>query len=347
MLNLSKRFIIGLSLLILFVVSVFCYANTGQIYTPDCPKEKGYTQVIVDKVIKQATCYNPQTGLSFQEKSNSLKGDLFYNQGKYCGLGCDLDGKNCTQGVCNILDCPREKGYTEIKYNNAHGICYNPTTKLSYDKEKFYNQDKYCGSGCDLDGKNCTQGFCNIFECAKEKGYTELLDGKLCYNPKTGFAYQNAVDEKTKKSGYHFYYKDMGISCGAWCDINGKNCLSTYPNGYAKATFFDLIPQGYTDVITVEAPDSLSGKRTEKALSNPKTKLASDSSGDFYYQGAWCGKNCDSNGRNCANGVCNVQDCPNGYTTFKFVDKLHPVGGFCISIGPICSVKIKHAVCSK
>ena len=129
MLNLNKK-IVGLSVLVLFAVSVFCYASTnaGQINIPNCPKEKGYTQVLINKVLKYAECYNPTTGLSYQEKNNSLKGNLFYNQGKYCGLGCDLEGKNCAQGVCNVLDCPKEKGYTEV-YN-----LYKDAIKLMFKK---------------------------------------------------------------------------------------------------------------------------------------------------------------------------------------------------------------------
>lgn len=127
------------------------------------------------------------------------------------------------------------------------------------------------------------------------------------------------------------------------CDINGKNCIN-------KARFFDLIKNGYTEIIKVEAPESYYyGKEIKKALYNPKTMLASDDSGDFYYQSAWCGKNCDSEGRNCEKGVCNINDCPIWHTKFKLVDKKHrfcPIDRFFCILHKHNYAIIKHAVCS-
>ena len=111
-------------------------------------------------------CYNESKKLGYREFGTHER--YFNINGYECGKNCDFDGKNCqndinTKGVCNLLECQIDKGYSEIK----KGSCYNPQTKLVYDRNNnFYIDGKLCGGNCDLDGKNCSEGICNISTCA-------------------------------------------------------------------------------------------------------------------------------------------------------------------------------------
>ena len=108
--------------------------------------------------------------------------------------------------------------------------CTNPTTKLSYMKtdygknKNFYTSafpSYYCGKNCDLDGRNCKVGFCNVKDCAP--GYQ--LKGIYCLNPAISIAY-----DREKK--YYVYLieqqwvgkKEIFAQCGQYCDFQGKNC---------------------------------------------------------------------------------------------------------------------------
>ena len=126
--------------------------------------------------------------------------------------------------------------------------CYNSKTTISYYEDKstgvrsFHTKDymnagniiygNYCGTDCDLDGKNCKTGFCNQMDCPIGYGLLipyqvdgEYNSGGYCYNPSIKLAYSK--DEKfykvKKKWGLtqNYYYLNY---CGANCDKKGKNC---------------------------------------------------------------------------------------------------------------------------
>lgn len=307
--------------IILFLAGILCFGI--KIFADSAIKcENGF----VNKTLKFKksgikVCHNPQTGISYE----NAYGDVFYfyKDGIYCGNNCDYDGKNCQKGFCNVNNCNKEKGYTQLikindKYENMY--CYNPKTHLAYrsndiaesiggDKVFYYNNEK-CGYSCDFDGKNCRYGgVCNISDCDTLKGYTEIKDGK-CYNPLTnvsapkcdaGYEYNVAKKEcKNPKTGLSYfanmtqkslYYKD-GIYCGKLCDVD--KCAKD---------------KGYTQLKVVD---------NSMACYNPNTHISYNWLETFYIDNMECGKNCDLDGKNCKyEKSCYDCDREKGYTINK------------------------------
>ena len=170
-------------ILILFLFVCFMQNAFAQEYEWSC-NAPGYVPKINDGL---NTCYN-------KEKDLYIFGQKNFSIGKAqnrCGHHCDLDGRNCKVGVCNVEDCPKDKGYTKLQQGDgyiwSYFRCYNPKTKISYEESdsgvtSFYLNGKECGRGCDYEGKNCKSGVCNIKDCPIDKGYTQIKD-RECYNP--------------------------------------------------------------------------------------------------------------------------------------------------------------------
>ncbi len=171
------------------------------------------------------------------------------------------------------------QGYTELK----NGNCYNPKTLLSYRGSTFYHDGYYCGKDCNIkDGSKCNIGICSVTDCAA--GYTELKES-TCYNPKTLLSYKNTT----------FYHN--GYECGKECDYNGRNCKI----GICSVTD---CAANYTEL-------------KNGNCYNPQT-LLSYKSGNFYYKGHYCGRDCDiKDGSKCNIGICNASDCAAGYTELR------------------------------
>ena len=198
-----------------------------------------------------------------REEPLSYSGKRFYIYGLMCGIGCDNYGRNCQKGICNVKDCDIKNGYTQLKVTGKHmsaddAICYNPKTDLAYsvyseyNYVEFYKNNIHCGENCDIDGKNCIWGICNVENCDIENGFTEL--------------------NKEKELGFFGPVKEHWV-----CNKPSLN-LSYFPT--SKGTY--------------------------------KT---------FYYKEYFCGRNCDTEGKNCEYeegsrpgiGICNPEDCPKGY----------------------------------
>ena len=220
----------------------------------------------------------------------------------------------------NSLVCNKEAGYTKIKNNE----CNNPNTKLSYkisydyDKEqKVYNEvynffydGAYCGTNCDYDGKNCQKGFCNANNCAQNAGYTQIRKDE-CYNPNTKISY-NSNGSFSKEYSY----------CGKNCDINGRNCKEggCYPL---------KCPNGFQTKREYMSPNNPHVYYNPYVCYNPQTLISYTKNGIFIHDGFICGKNCDINGRNCKEGVCNIKDCKlPGYTKFSKSYCINPSTAF-------------------
>ena len=316
--------------------------NKGICNIEDCVEEKGYR-------LQDDLCYNLSLGLSYD-----LQNGYYYKNGHRCGIDCDFNARNCKWGFCNVEECAKDKGYTELKIDGKTngGYCHNPDKELSYSSRKdYYRNGKYCGNKCDYNGRNCSEGICYIEDCARDKGYTELKNSK-CYNPNTGFAYTEEIQSSGENAGRKIYIFDYYsgnvraesfdmFSCN---DINLKEC-SYYMNLILK--------HGYTSVVEAETPGSF-GIWKMNILYNNKTNLSvyRDSYGDniYLYQGAICGKNCNPDGRNCKEGICSIADCRlAGMTKMVFVEKTHDVhGGICPNrLIPQCTYKMRHAACSK
>lgn len=273
----------------------------------NCDSKKGFVQKQIDGIFN--VCYNPQTKVEYSYDMYS-----FSINGSRCGNGCDFDGRNCETGACNVADCATTYGYTELQngktiHNNTK--CYNPTTKLAYDWEnKFYKDSKYCGKNCDFDGKNCESGNCAsliattpqkekiIFDketieeqeihkkqdsevCSTDNGFIKKENGR-CYNPQTEIQYKKHENEVT------FWLK--GDICGKDCDLDGKNCIEGICNVNNCP-----IDKGFTEI------------RRGRCY-NPKNELSYDFE-KFYLYNTPCGKDCDWDGKNCKEGICNIENC--------------------------------------
>ncbi len=288
----------------------------------DCAK--GYTFKLVNN---EYMCNNSKLSLSYTK--NDSKNKFYYND-EYCGINCDFEGRNCRYGICNAADCA--KGYTLKLVNNEY-MCNNSKLSLSYIKNitdysenKFYYDDEYCGDDCDYEGKKCRRGVCNASACVK--GYTSIKKGK-CYNPQTLLSY-----EKNE-----FYYD--GLPCGEGCNYEGKNCtygicnVDSCDNGYTqlkkgkfKDSTFPSNKTGGPDIFVClvnafEHNETIrTGSAEHLACYNPNLNIAyfkearwnkSNISKVFSVDNEVCGINCDSEGKNCEVGLCNVESCPKGY----------------------------------
>ena len=80
--------------------------------------------------------------------------------GRQCGTGCQNDGTSCSAGICNQNDCLL--GTQLRQATNEYYGCYNPNTGTTCYKygnlAVCYKNGTMCGSDCDLDGENCSQG---------------------------------------------------------------------------------------------------------------------------------------------------------------------------------------------
>lgn len=200
-----------------------CYAVATKIHIPkgvsDCNAQYGYTQV-KEIGYRNFVCHNPNTNMSyyyskFMTSYGSTESSTFYLNGNVCGSDCDYDGKNCKWGICNVLSCEKENGYTELeientKYKEKHFLCHKKGTKLSYFPVNRKNTDKYfyydgqkCGSDCDMDGRNCVYesgglypmvGICNPEDCPQ--GY--VIQQGYCKNPDTNELFYKDKDGKFK-----------------------------------------------------------------------------------------------------------------------------------------------------
>jgi len=305
----------------------------GYCNTADCNKTKGYVELI--NINREMLCYNPNTKLSYT--SERLGKVSFYRDGLWCGENCDYDGGNCRRGFCNAAQCNQAYGYTDLKRVGNTFRCYNPTTQLAYGivygKDMyFYKNGGVCGVKCDMNGKNCEIGNCEIV-CNEKEGYIQKND--KCYNPKTGLSYINNYEVKGNKlilKSVSFWLNDE--YCGENCDYTGQNCISGICN-IASCN----VQKGYNQLKAIkDKKDSImlcynpSAQRGYYQLANGTKQ--------FYVNGYKCGRNCDYDGQNCAVGnevrygnligICNVQDCPSGY---KIVPDVFKVYGFCAKEG--------------
>ena len=305
----------------------------GYCNVSDCNNAKGYVELIGKK--DEMLCHNPNTKLSYEsEKSGKV---YFYKDGHWCGENCDFDGGNCKRGFCNTAHCDKEYGYTDLKYTDNTFRCYNPTTQIAYGTVNgkdmyFYKNGSVCGIKCDMNGKNCEVGNCTSV-CSEKDGYIQKND--KCYNPKTGLSYTNNYEVKNNKlilTDVSFWVNDE--YCGKNCDYLGQNCSSGFCN-IASCN----IQKGYTQLKPIKNDRGRSGmlcynpseKRGYFQYSNGYKQFK-----QFYINDHRCGTNCDDDGRNCAVGsevrygnligICNVQDCPNGY---KIVPDHFSAYGFC------------------
>ena len=308
----------------------------GYCNVSDCNKAKGYVGLSYRNAGKitykgEMLCYNPNTKLSYEsEKNGKVK---FYKDGYWCGDNCDLDGGNCKQGFCNAAHCNQEYGYTDLKRIGDTFRCYNPITQIAYGivygKDMyFYKNSGVCGIKCDMNGKNCETGNCTSV-CNEKDGYIQTND--KCYNPKSGLSYVNNYEIKNNKlvlNNVRFWLNDE--YCGENCDYLGQNCSSGFCN-VASCN----IQKGYTQLKKVTDRDD-----SRMICYNPSEqrgyyKLVNGQN-QFYVNGYRCGYKCDYDGQNCAVesearygnfiGICNVQDCPNGY---KIVPDYFKAHGFC------------------
>lgn len=190
-----------------FVVAIFCVLVVGIANAYDLVCKEGFVKVNTYR------CHNYKTNLSYETYDEDNTPSTFWLNGICCGFKCDLDGKNCKDGgYCNE---------NELKKNNyikRDKDFYNSQTKLSFNGRTFYLNGLFCGYACNLDGKNCETGFCNVEECSK--GF-EIKDGK-CYNSQTHLAYdKNGNFFRRYKTRYK--WGEFAL-CGNGCDLDGKNC---------------------------------------------------------------------------------------------------------------------------
>lgn len=296
----------------------------------NCNTAKGYVELTASNY-NIMICYNPNTKLAYGVENPGKV--YFYKDGQRCGENCDYDGGNCKKGSCDASQCHKEYGYTDLKNVDKALRCYNPTTQIAYDffnsKNWYYKNGGVCGINCDMNGKNCEIGDCTSL-CSEKDGFIQKND--KCYNPKTHLAYTNNYDIEYNKlvlKSVSFWLNDE--YCGANCDYDGQNCSS----GHCNISSCN-VQKGYTQLKLFK-----NNKGDDKLICyNPSEKRGyfqySKDYKQFYVNGYRCGRNCDYDGRNCAVdnevrygdfiGICNVQDCPNGYKIVPDVFKAH---GFC------------------
>ncbi len=185
---------------LLIILSTLIFNSSAKAFELNCAE--GYIQQ------KNGNCYNPKTKLSYDSIGN------FYLGAFQCGYKCNDNGRNCEEGICNVLDCA--DGYTEMK----KGKCYNPKKLLSYEYDKktgylnhnitFYYEDFRCGFDCNFNGRRCQRGICNIEDCPK--GYKKIIydfspywsNFGTCVNEKDGtmtFKYKLAYKINSSLSG--------------------------------------------------------------------------------------------------------------------------------------------------
>ena len=274
--------------------------KSGVCNVKDC--NIGYTEM------KYGRCYNPASHLSYDEFDNFyLDDDNLYDKYFQCGDKCNPDGTNCKKGFCNVKSCA--KGYTEIYHSmrlldgwDVYGVCYNPETHLSYTwSNRFKLSNVYCGKNCNPDGTNCKIGNCNEKEI-RAHGYTEIKESQSAYdqykfyNPKTHLAYY------VSDSNYNIFYLN-DAKCGNSCDWDGANCKE----GFCNAKDCE---NGYTET-------------KNGNCYNPVTRLSYDTKNTFYLDGVKCGDKCKPDGTNCETGICNANDCKDGYKNLAVMRKAY------------------------
>ena len=77
---------------------------------------------------------------------------------KQCGTGCQEDGTNCSTGTCIADECTDETTLTRV--NNQYYGCYSETNGTKCYKYGTayvrYKNGVECGTGCKIDGSNCS-----------------------------------------------------------------------------------------------------------------------------------------------------------------------------------------------
>ena len=197
----------------------------------------------------------------------------------------------------------------------------NPLTYVIFkdNTKHFYFYGKECGENCDEYGRNCTTGSCNALDCNRKNGYTKLTtigvginSALVCKNPNTLLAYS-----AYSKFGPNFYIDD--VACGVNCNIDGTNCQS---GGICNIADCNR-EAGYTQFIKTNNGEHYICYNPNKNLGYWNTYKKGYRY--FFYNGYKCGLNCDFNGKNCEyetgsnamTGICNIDDCPSGYTIFN------------------------------
>lgn len=176
-------------------------------------------------------------------------------------------------------------GYTKTSftdYNECYKNLPNPgigdiyTLFYNMKKEFYYvklishnglDTERFCGTECDIDGRNCKYGFCNPKDCAP--GYTQIISKGYCYNPKTKIAYD--IDK--------FFYRYNDGLIGYNCNFDGKECILEFQS-------IKDCQEGFTELID--------GK-----CYNPVSLLSYDAQKNFYYNERQCGKVCNCKGEYC------------------------------------------------
>ena len=132
-----------------------------------------------------------------------------------------------------------------------------------------------------------------IFGSAKEAFGLDCAKGhethnSRCYIPKTNLSY-----DKYNSFFSEYYY------CGFDCDYDGRNCKGGVCNIADCA-------KGYTEI--------KKGKCYNPELLIYYEPINHNNTYFYYGDNAdYCGFNCTFDGRNCRKGICNIEDCPDGY----------------------------------
>ena len=176
----------------------------------------------------------------------------------------------------------------------------------------------------------------DVSECNTKYGYTQTIkigrDNNLaCHNPKTGISYfyKKLITSYGSTESYSFFKngKYGPEYIGSDCDFEGKNCTyDVRSDGSNCAKEY-----GYTEVEFEKEKKNdkllLCHKKGTELSYRPVSKNNAGVNifgwtNQFYYNGLRCGLDCDMNGRNCAydsygnypmTGICNPEDCPQGY----------------------------------
>ena len=201
-----------------------------------------------------------------------------------CAEGCSLNGQ-CERGDCTAeqANCPPYMTYGWIATNSWNEVQYFGCIDLQTGIKCYRNGTRYscftasgvsCGTGCNIDGSNCTSGLCRC-----NSGY-ELINGTC----------KPISDIITCQAGQCFIGNNP---CGAGCQENGTNCdVGTCiaseidcPTG----TFFGKVTNEFYGCINQETYVSC---------------YAAGSTYTCYYKGTLCGTDCQADG---TGGSCDTE----------------------------------------
>ena len=134
-----------------------------------------------------------------------------YKAGILCGKSClDYNGTGCDRCTRNF-SCPSgwtrgTRTYDNGSYIQIYGTCTR-NGMICMENGVCFNNGSGCGSGCDLQGRNCASGVCYEDEC--EEG--EVFKNNNCIS----------AELNCKQNGSCTY---GGSPCGSGCDEDGRNC---------------------------------------------------------------------------------------------------------------------------